>query len=269
MVLPALLTSLEQSLNYYFNDKELLIEAVTHRSYYHECLDKSQPYNERVEFLGDSVLGLAISETLYIEKIFCKKNDKLIHTIFTESEMSRLKSYLVSKKILSELALAMNLGQYLKLGKGEEMTGGREKLSLLANTLEAIFGAVFLDGGYDTAKKIIIGLYQPVLTQLLNSHTSFDFKTELQEISQKLFSSLPDYKLASEAGNDHNKDFVYEVFVGGKCMGSGRGKNKKTAQSEAARMALETLAYPATPETPETISKPSACNNAALHSSNE
>ncbi|KWT90502.1 ribonuclease III [Candidatus Magnetominusculus xianensis] len=258
MVLPALLTALEQSLNYYFNDKELLVEAVTHRSYYHECLDKSQQYNERVEFLGDSVLGLAISETLYVEKVFCKKNNKLVHTIFSESEMSRLKSYLVSKKILSQLALDMNLGQYLKLGKGEEMTGGREKHSLLANTLEAIFGAVFLDGGYDTAKTVIIKLYQPVLTQVLSSHTSFDYKTELQEISQKLFSSLPEYKLALESGNDHDKDFVYEVYLGGKCMGSGSGKNKKSAQSEAARVALEAIACS------KTIDEPQLHNNQAV-----
>ncbi|MCG6553977.1 MAG: ribonuclease III [Candidatus Magnetominusculus sp. LBB02] len=241
MVLPAQLTSLEQSLNYYFNEKELLVEAVTHRSYYHECSDKSQTYNERVEFLGDSVLGLAISEALYGEKVFCKKHDKLVHTILNESEMSRLKSYLVSKKTLSQLALEINLGCYLKLGKGEEMTGGREKHSLLANTLEAVFGAVFLDGGYEVAKKVIIGLYQPVITHMLNSHTSFDFKTELQEISQKLFSALPEYKLAKEAGNDHDKDFVYEVYVGGKLMGSGSGKNKKAAQSEAARKALEEM----------------------------
>ncbi|MBF0320439.1 MAG: ribonuclease III [Nitrospirae bacterium] len=244
MVLPALLTSLEQSINYYFNDKGLLIESVTHRSYYHECLDKSQPYNERVEFLGDAVLGLAISETLYTEHVFCRKNDKTIHTIFSESEMSRLKSYLVSKKILSQLAQDINLGNYLKLGKGEEMTGGREKLSLLANTLEAIFGAVFLDGGYEAAKAVILGLYQPILTQILSNHTSFDYKTELQEISQKLFSSLPEYKLVLESGNDHDKDFVYEVYLDGKCMGTGSGKNKKTAQSAAACMALETLGNP-------------------------
>ncbi len=221
---------LEKSLNYTFKDEELLLEALTHRSYCHEFPDKAKKYNERIEFLGDAVLGLVITETLYRENAY-----------FEESQMSKFKSYLVSRKILAQLASEINLGEHLRIGKGEEMSGGRKKISLLANTLEAIFGALFLDSDYDTAKSVILLLYFPILKKVLEKGILEDFKTELQEISQTLFGSLPEYRLIEESGDDHNKTFVYEVYVGGRKYGEGSGRNKKTAQTNAARQALTML----------------------------
>ncbi|QWR78672.1 ribonuclease III [Candidatus Magnetomonas plexicatena] len=221
---------LEEALGYYFVNKKLLEEAITHRSYYHECSDKSRKYNERIEFLGDSVLGLAITEALFNEA-----------AIFTESEMSKMKSYLVSKKMLHRIAIGLNLGSYLRLGKGEELTGGREKASLLANSMEAIIGAVFLDSDYDKAKEVVLNLYKKEIEELVVKQRCFDYKTELQELGQKLYAELPEYVLAAEAGTDHEKSFTYEVRLNGRCFGTGEGKNKKSAQSEAARAALEAI----------------------------
>ncbi|KJR42752.1 ribonuclease III [Candidatus Magnetoovum chiemensis] len=223
---------LEDELNYTFNNSALLEEALTHRSFYHEYHDKNINYNERAEFLGDAVLGLIIAEHLFNNR-----------QILTESEMSRLKAYLVSRKTLYSIACEIKLGSHLKLGKGEELTGGRKKVSLLANSLEAIFGAVFLDGGYDAARKTIIGLYAAILEEVLSEDFSYDFKTELQEKTQKLFATLPEYKLSKETGNDHDKNFTYNVYINGEFMGSGTGKNKKTAQANAAKVSLETLKH--------------------------
>jgi len=224
------LTILETSLNYIFKNRELLLEALTHRSYCHESSDKAKKYNERIEFLGDAVLGLVITESLYQE-----------NANLEESLMSKFKSYLVSRKILAHLASEINIGEHLRIGKGEEMSGGRKKLSLLANTLEAIFGAVFLDSDYPTAKSVILLLYSPILKKVLEKGLLEDFKSELQEISQTFFGSLPEYRLIEETGDDHNKTFMYEVYLNGRKYGEGSGKNKKTAQTNAARKALKTL----------------------------
>ncbi|MEO5355968.1 MAG: ribonuclease III [Nitrospirae bacterium YQR-1] len=221
---------LEEALNYHFVNKTLLDEAITHRSYYHECPDKSRKYNERIEFLGDSVLGLAITEALFRE-----------NSVFTESEMSKMKSYLVSKKMLHSIASGLNLGSFLRLGKGEEMTGGREKASLLANSMEAVIGAVFLDSDYERAKEVVLNLYKKDIEELVVKQRCYDYKTELQELGQKLYAELPEYVLVAETGTDHDKAFTYEVRLNGRCFGSGEGKNKKSAQSEAARMALEAI----------------------------
>lgn len=137
----------EKKIGYYFKDKELLIEALTHKSYYHEHPDKTKGYNERLEFLGDSVLGLIIVDYLF------SQSDKL-----PESTMAKMKSYLVKEGILSEIAKSFYIGKFLRLGKGEELTGGRTKRSVLANALEAIIGAIYIDGGLNVARDIILKL---------------------------------------------------------------------------------------------------------------
>ncbi|MBF0336505.1 MAG: ribonuclease III [Nitrospirae bacterium] len=224
------LETLEGLLNYTFRDKGLLIEALTHRSYFHESPGKSCAYNERFEFLGDAVLGMAITDILFRE-----------NASLSEAEMSKLKSYLVSRDILAQLALEMNIGQYIRLGKGEELTGGRKKNSLIANTLEAIIGAVYLDSDYVVVKNVIAHLYASTINKAINQHHPYDYKTTLQELSQTLFATLPEYRLVSETGDDHNKTFVYEVCLNAQPLATGTGKSKKTAQINAACAALQTL----------------------------
>ncbi|MBF0538854.1 MAG: ribonuclease III [Nitrospirae bacterium] len=224
------LETLQGQLHYVFNNRELLIEALTHRSYFHESPDKSRSYNERVEFLGDAVLGMAITDILFRE-----------NASLSESEMSKLKSYLVSREILAELATGIDIGRYIRLGKGEESTGGRKKSSLIANTLEAIIGAIFLDSNYQVAKSVVMQMYASTINRAINQHQHYDYKTTLQELSQTLFTTLPEYKLVSERGDDHNKTFVYEVYLNAQPLATGSGKSKKTAQINAACAALQTL----------------------------
>ncbi|MBF0317096.1 MAG: ribonuclease III [Nitrospirae bacterium] len=226
----ATLEALQGQLHYIFKDRELLLEALTHRSYFHESPGKSRAYNERFEFLGDAVLGMAITDILFRE-----------NASLSESEMSKLKSYLVSREILAQLASEIDIGRYIRLGKGEESTGGRKKSSLIANTLEAIIGAIFLDSDYPVVKSVIMQLYTPAINRAINQHHPYDYKTTLQELSQTLFATLPEYRLISEMGDDHNKTFVYEVCLNAQPLATGTGKSKKTAQINAACAALQTL----------------------------
>src|SRR4030043_2404122 len=185
------ITELEKRLGYLFKKKGLLIEALTHRSYYHENPDRADAYNERLEFLGDSVLGFII-----VEYLFSYKSE------FTESLMAKTKSYLVKESILSEIASSISLGKYLRLGKGEESTGGRTKRSLLADAVEAVLGAVYLDGGYEDARRLILGLFQNKIGSVLMSGEFYDFKTELQEKTQLLFNSIPEYRMFKQEGEE-------------------------------------------------------------------
>lgn len=222
---------LEVKLGYIFNNKELLHEALTHKSYYHENPDKAKGYNERLEFLGDSVLGLIIVDYLF------SLNNKL-----AESTMAKMKSYLVKEGILSEIAKSFSLGKYLRLGKGEELTGGRTKRSVLANAMEALIGAIYIDGGLEVIKKIILNkLYADKLEIVLSSGEFQDFKTELQELTQHVFGLVPEYKVLKEEGKEHEKLFTIEVYIGNKLYGVGVGKNKKEAESQAAKEALKRL----------------------------
>ncbi|KJU85608.1 ribonuclease III [Candidatus Magnetobacterium bavaricum] len=226
----ATLETLQGQLHYIFKDRELLLEALTHRSYFHESPSKSRAYNERFEFLGDAVLGMAITDILFRE-----------NASLSESEMSKLKSYLVSREILAQLASDINIGRYIRLGKGEESTGGRKKSSLIANTLEAIIGAIFIDSDYPVVKSVIMYLYEATINKAINQHYPYDYKTTLQELSQTLFATLPEYRLVSEMGDDHNKTFVYEVCLNGQALATGIGKSKKAAQINAASTALQIL----------------------------
>ncbi|GAB4420457.1 MAG: ribonuclease III [Thermodesulfovibrionales bacterium] len=222
--------SLERNLGYSFRDRGVLMEALTHKSFHHENPDRAQSYNERLEFLGDSVLSLVIVEHLFN---YSKE--------FTEAVMSKVKSYLVRGSILSEVAAELSLGRYLRLGRGEEDTGGRRKKSILANAMEAVFGAVYLDGDYKAAREVILGLFRERIESVISSGQYHDYKTELQEKSQMLFGILPEYRVISQEGEEHHKVFTVDVYIADKIFGRGIGKNKKEAQMIAAKEAMERL----------------------------
>lgn len=224
------LETLERDLGYSFHHRALLIEALTHKSFHHENPSQVTPHNERLEFIGDSVLGLVIVEHLFRHK-----------RGYTESEMSEIKSYLVRGLLLSEIAHGIGLGSYLRLGKGEEETGGRNKKSVLANAMEAVFGAIYLDGGYGAAREAILRLFEKSIMSVLSSGQYHNYKTDLQEESQMRFGVLPEYRIIHQEGEEHRKIFTVEVFITGRKLGSGSGKNKKEAQTAAAREAMERL----------------------------
>lgn len=224
------LEKLELSLGHTFKDRGLLIEALTHRSFYHENPGKATTHNERLEFLGDSVLGFVIAEHLFSSDIR-----------FTESVMAKIKSYLVKESLLSEIADSISLGKYLRLGKGEEANGGRAKKSLLADAIEAVLGAIYIDGGYGKAKETVLMLFKGKIDTLLSSGEFYDFKTELQENTQLIFGILPEYRIIKQEGEEHRKIFIVEVFIDGKKFGEGAGKSKKEAETIAAKEALYRL----------------------------
>ena len=224
------IAAFEDHLGYNFKNKKVLIEALTHRSFYHENPDKAENYNERLEFLGDSVLGFVIVEYLFSSE-----------RRLTESVMAKTKSYLVKESVLSEIANAISLGKYLRLGKGEEATGGRTKRSLLADAVEAVLGALYMDGGYNKAQELILRLFKEKIEAIMISGEFHDFKTELQEKTQMLFGSIPEYRMIKQEGEEHRKTFTVEVYIAGERLGTGYGKSKKEAETLAAREALHKL----------------------------
>ncbi len=224
------LEKFEKTINYTFKDKSLLKEALTHSSYANEHQKEGIRDNERLEFLGDAVLGLSVVETLF------RAEDLL-----SESEMARLKSFLVSKSVLSEIARELSIGDFLLLGKGEERSGGREKENILSDAMEAVFGAIYIDGGFNKAKRVVLKLLDKHIKKTLKTREAHDFKTVLQEFTQEKFALLPEYTVVKEEGLEHQKTYVVEVTIKGKKMGKGRGRSKKEAQMMAAKEALERL----------------------------
>jgi len=223
---------LEKILGYSFKDKGLLLEAVTHKSFHHENSDKATSYNERLEFLGDSVLGLVVVEYLF-------KSQKC----YSESTMSKIKSYLVKEAVLSDVAAGLSLGEYLRLGKGEKETGGRGKKSILADAMEAVLGAIYLDGGYERAKGLTLRLLHEKIDAAVSAEQFFDFKTDLQEESQIKFGVLPRYATVKQEGEEHKKIFTVEVYIKGERLGSGVGRSKKEAETAAAKEALSKVKH--------------------------
>jgi len=219
---------------YRFRDPALLRQALTHRSFVHEHQDSRPSDNETLEFLGDAVLGLAVSHLL-IERF----PERL------EGDLSRMRSAIVNERQLAQTASELGLGRRLLLGKGEELTGGREKASLLADSLEALLGAVYLDGGFDAVFQLVSRLFSRYLdAEHLDdplSRLDKDYKTQLQEWTQARFKTVPTYEMESEEGPDHEKTFTMRVSLGEVLLGRGVGKSKKDAQQEAARKALEVL----------------------------
>lgn len=219
------LAQLERELGYSFSDASLLVRALTHVSYDRE---KGAGHNEVLEFLGDAVLDLAISDLLI--RRFPEKS---------EGDLSKMRAALVNSTVLSEKAALLNFGPLLRLGKGEERSGGRDKVSILAGAFEALLGAVYRDGGYDAARRLVERYFAADIKEKKLGQQ--DYKTRLQEISQMLFHAPPSYGLVSESGPDHDKCFVTEIALGGKFLGKGKGKTKKQSEQEAAKQALREL----------------------------
>jgi ribonuclease III len=221
---------IQESLEYNFKQQALLCEALTHRSFSQTQRQAGSPHNERLEFLGDAVLGLVVSESL-----------AAMFPDSTEGKLSKIKAGLISRSTLSKAASRLQLGQWLRLGRGEEATKGREKISLLANALEAIIGAVYLDGGLDAARAFIQKVLTAEFFSLHNSPVSsvgWDGKSRLQEWTHKQFGASPQYRLVRESGPDHQKVFAVTVEIQGKIMGQGEGRTKKEAEQAAAAQAM-------------------------------
>ncbi len=208
-------------------DAQLLDIALTHRSFAYES--GGLPTYERLEFLGDSVLGLIVTAELYQR-----------YPDLPESRLSPLRSGIVNTSALADVARALGLGQHIKIGKGEESSGGRDKASILADSLEALFGALYLDKGFEFTKNVILPLIAPVIDNALEKGAGLDGKTALQELLAERNLGTPDY-LVTDSGPDHDKDFVAKVIVNGKVVGQGAGKSKREAEQIAAMMAFTDL----------------------------
>ena len=187
-------------------------------------------FNERLEFLGDSVLELIISEYLFNS-----------YSDYTEADLSKIKAYVVQESTLAESARSLNLGTYLRLGKGEEMTGGRNKSSLLADAFEAVLASMYMGGGYKNAREFVLREVKSKITDLAEQNFIFDFKTKIQEVAQADFGVLPKYVTHKEEGPEHKKIFEVKVFIKDDYLGSGKGKTKKAAAQKAAEAGLEKI----------------------------
>src|SRR6516225_8396990 len=206
---------------------ELLERALTHRSYAYE--NDNPPTNERLEFLGDSVLGLVVTDTLFRG-----------YPNLPEGQLAKLRAAVVQMAALAEVARELSLGSYVRLGRGEEVTGGRNKSSILADTLEAVIGAVYIDCGLAEASALVHRLFDPVIARSARLGAGLDWKTSLQELTAARLLGVPDYKV-EESGPDHQKSFRAVVIVGGRELGSGEGRSKKEAEQHAAEAAWNTL----------------------------
>ncbi len=225
------LNELEKRLSYSFRDIMRLETALTHRSYVNENPQLAVADNERYEFLGDSVLGLCISDLL-IKK----------YSDFTEGDLSKIRAAVVNEKPLAELARSLDIGSCLLLGRGEEISGGRLKDSLLANALEAVIAAIYLDAGFSRTRSILKNLMGSLLNdESLYLQHHFDYKTALQEFCQKTYKTAPVYRIVDASGPDHAKIFNVEVTIADQVIQSGSGKSKKEAEKQAAQKAWQEL----------------------------
>ena len=219
---------LEKKIGYAFRDRSLLQTALTHSSYSNERHGEGECY-ERLEFLGDSILGVVTAEFLYRRA-----------PALPEGRMTRLRAELVCETSLHSVALELGLGAYMRLGKGEERTGGRERPSILADMVEAIIAALYLDSGMDEARRFIM---EKLLrgAEIGEDHQYADYKTELQELVQRRSDRHISYEMTGQSGPDHDKVFSFQVSINGERAGEGSGRTKKEAEQMAARMALEAL----------------------------
>lgn len=213
-----------------FSDLILLDQAFHHRSYSNEEHGQRHLNNERLEFLGDSVLGMVTASFLYEDM----KNQQ-------EGELSKIKSVVVSEKILAPIARNIGIDKMLILGKGEELSGGRNKDAILADALEALIGAYYLDRGFDSVKKLVLSFIVPEIKKVQENKGQKDYKTLLQEYSQKRFKTCPVYQLVKKTGPDHDRVFWVSVVFDDRTFGPCDGKNKKTAEQNVAKLALQSL----------------------------
>lgn len=214
------LKQLEEKIGYAFHDRSLLKKAMMHSSYINEKQLPKHECNERLEFLGDAVLELVSSEFLFHA-----------HPDMPEGELTKTRASMVCEPSLAFCARELKLGEYLLLGKGEDATGGRQRDSVTSDAMEALIGAIYLDGGFANAKEFI---HRFVLNDLEHRKLFFDSKTILQEIVQAHFRQHIQYELVNEEGPDHNKSFEVAVYIGRDCLGTGKGRTKKAAEQEAA-----------------------------------
>ena len=222
---------LQDTLGVVFGDPTLLQQALVHRSYLHENPDFSLPSNERLEFLGDSMLGIVVAEKLFRD-----------YPNLSEGGMTKLRAALVRRETLARMSrYSLTLGDYLYLGHGEEASGGRSKQAILAGAFEAVVGAVLVDQGFEACRGLILRLYEGEVERAFEERLSGDFKSQLQEVVQARYHEMPVYRIIREEGPDHAKEFTVEVIVGGGVIGVGCGKNKRSAEKEAARAALDIL----------------------------
>ena len=219
--------ALQNALGYRFRDPKLLEQALTHTSYANENRSNRITHNERLEFLGDSILGFVVADYLY-------RN----YPSRLEGELTRMRAELVCERSLAVMARELKLGDELRLGKGEERNGGRSRESILSDACEAILAAAYLDGGFEAAKGIV---YRYVLDRVADAGRSRDFKTLLQELVQREKGHTLSYHLLEESGPDHDKTFVVEVLRDGESVGTGTGHSKKLAEQAAAREAVKAL----------------------------
>jgi ribonuclease III len=207
---------------------DLLERSLTHRSYAYE--NGGLPTNERLEFLGDAVLGLVITDALYRR-----------HPDEPEGQLAKLRASVVNMNALADVARSLGLGAYLRLGRGEEATGGRDKSSILADTLEAVLGAIYLDHGIEVARSLVHRLFDPLLADAVDLGAGLDWKTSLQELTASRLLGVPEYVI-SETGPDHQKEFRAIARVAGSDYGVGVGRSKKAAEQQAAEAAWRVLA---------------------------
>lgn len=225
------LQSFQELINYSFRNVKLLDEALTHKSFVHEKLREKTGHNQRLEFLGDALLGMVISEYLY--RRFPQH---------LEGKLSKMKSVLVKGSLLVHKAKEIRLGEYLLLSKGEESTGGRNRTSLLADGFEALIGSVYLDGGLSACRHFILDRLRPELEGLeLEEAGERDYKSSLQEYSQAEFGQVPAYQVVSTQGPSHRRTFEVAVSLKRRVYGKGKGGTKKSAEQQAARETLEKL----------------------------
>lgn len=215
---------IEAKLDYRFRDRKLLVLAFTHRSFINENRELASEHNERLEFLGDSVLGLLVAEHLYKER-----------PTTAEGELSTVRSQLVQASACIHYVEKLDVGQYVLLGKGEQQSGGRGRESIYANLFEAIIGAIFLDGGIEAAGEFFFHHFQDEFETL---SAEGNWKAKLQDHTQKTYQKIPEYVVVEESGPDHAKHFVVEVRLDEKVIGRGEGSSKKEAQQNAAKRAL-------------------------------
>jgi ribonuclease III len=228
---PARLSSLEAAIGHRFDDRSLLTDSLMHRSYYAGAeTNGALRSNERMEFLGDSVLSLVVNDYLYH-----RYPDK------SEGELTKMKSVVVSKLVLAHLAKKINLGAFVLVSDNAQRAGVSTMDSVLSDTLEAVFGAVFIDGGFEAARRCVLKVLPDNLNEVVYKEESINYKSLLQEYIQALHKVPPRYRVQSTTGPDHDKEFVVEVVVKGNILGQGAGKTKKVAEQEAAREAYRRL----------------------------
>ena len=224
------LEELQQKLGYYFQNTDLLKKSLTHKSYVNEKQIKGIKHNERLEFFGDSALNLILSDYLFHKMPDC-----------SEGDLTKIRAGMVNETSLSNIARELDLGKHLFLGKGEESSGGRKKNSLLANALEALIAALYIDSGYEQTYTVMIRILEDKIQHYNDGKGMIDFKSELQELVQNRQYPLPDYRHIQETGPDHEKKFHVELHINGEVSGYGEGRSKKEAEQIAASEALKKM----------------------------